>query len=71
MSDTPKSDDACGVPSLTLGPCDLPKGHTSDMHASDGDGFWSRCDTCGKDLRHDAWRLCLRVARYVCKECPK
>jgi len=30
---------ACGIPSGTLGPCDLPWGHVGHMHASAGDGF--------------------------------
>lgn len=31
----------CGVPSLTLGPCDLAAGHKGEMHSSLGDGFYA------------------------------
>jgi hypothetical protein len=29
----------CGIPSGTLGPCDLPWGHVGHVHSSAGDGF--------------------------------
>ena len=32
----------CRIPSMTLGSCDLPWGHDGEMHASHGDGFYSR-----------------------------
>lgn len=35
----------CGVPSGTIGPCDLPKGHTGMMHANGGDGFYANKHT--------------------------
>ncbi|MBA2720767.1 MAG: hypothetical protein H0U52_16230 [Chloroflexi bacterium] len=31
----------CGVPSVTLGPCDLDWGHAGDMHSSACDGFFA------------------------------
>ncbi len=31
----------CGIPSMTLGPCDRPWGHPGTMHASEGDGFYA------------------------------
>jgi hypothetical protein len=31
----------CGIPSRTLGACDLPRGHDGDMHVSAGDGFYA------------------------------
>ncbi len=32
----------CGIPSKTLGLCDLEYGHDGDLHESEGDGFYSR-----------------------------
>jgi len=41
----------CGVPSLSLGTCDMPAGHDGDMHGSAGDGFYARCGKCRKNLK--------------------
>jgi len=32
----------CGIPAMTLPPCDLPWGHDGDMHANGGDCFYAR-----------------------------
>jgi hypothetical protein len=32
----------CGIPAMTLPPCDLEWGHDGDMHANGGDGFYAR-----------------------------
>ena len=34
-------DGKCGIPSMTLGPCDLEWGHDGDMHSSKCDGFYA------------------------------
>jgi hypothetical protein len=32
----------CGIPAMTLPPCDLPWGHDGERHANEGDGFYAR-----------------------------
>lgn len=41
LSGAPPEERTCGVWGRTIGPCDLPPGHKSDKHSSDGDGFYS------------------------------
>ena len=61
----------CGVPAMSLGPCDMPKGHEGDMHGSAGDGFYARCGSCGKDLESGKWTVptAKGVFGYVCVGC--
>ena len=55
---------------MSLGPCDLPKGHEGDMHASAGDGFFAKCGICNKPLESGKWRYPPEgVFRYVCIGC--
>ena len=63
----------CGVPSLTLGPCDLLRGHEGEVHASADDGFYARCGICRKPLRSGRWSVPRdpMVLGYVCKGCGK
>jgi hypothetical protein len=63
----------CGVPSLSLGPCDLPYGHEGDMHVSAGDGFHAKCGTCREHLVAFEWAYPPEgVFGYVCAGCaPK
>lgn len=61
----------CGVPSLTLGPCDLPRGHEGEQHASADDGFYARCGMCRNPLKAGDWHVTTadRVLGYVCGGC--
>lgn len=38
----PKLTKVCGIPAMSLPPCDLEWGHEGDMHANAGDGFFAR-----------------------------
>ena len=49
-------EEKCGVPSLTLGRCDLERGHDGEMHGSAGDGFYARCCECRKPLVAGDWQ---------------
>lgn len=57
----------CDVPSLTLGPCDLPRGHEGEMHGSAGDGFYARCGTCRRPLEAGKWST--HEDGYACHNC--
>lgn len=37
----PTEEKTCGIPALTLPPCDKSWGHDGDMHSNGGDGFYS------------------------------
>ena len=60
----------CEVPSLTLGPCDLPIGHDG-KHNSAGDGFGARCGKCWKDLTSGNWYFPIdpKTLGYICGNC--
>jgi len=63
--------DKCNIPSMTLGPCDLPRGHEDEMHASIGDGFYARCFACKQNLKPGDWHRieCESCFVYVCGAC--
>lgn len=62
----------CGVPSLTLGHCDLKPRH-KDMHSSGGDGFAGRCGRCREPLKHDDVYIDHKptdvLQTYICGQC--
>lgn len=60
----------CGVPSCTLGPCDLPRGHQG-IHANAGDGFYARCKICKKELLPDKWKERDGMVGFLCENCDE
>jgi hypothetical protein len=55
----------CGIPALTLPPCDLEWGHGGDQHANAGDGFFAR----DHDREHHARQNMRRAALTDCDWC--
>lgn len=66
-----KASTPCGVPSCSLGPCNLLKGHTSEMHVSHGDGFYANCGGCRTPLKSGKWNYPnnRKTLGYVCSAC--